>query len=654
MTDTAAAPALAFRRRSTLERLVLDPELEIGAGGEAVVYGVPGDGTLVAKLYHEPAIERARKLGAMLAHPPAMPEGTATAWPADLLLDGRGRFAGFVMPRAEGPRLFEFYNPVSRRETAGGFHAGRMHRAGRNLAAAFDALHAAGYVVGDVNESNLLVSPIDSGVTLVDADSLQVRDAESGAVFRSRVGKPEFTPPELQGVSFEEVDRTEVHDRFGLAVLLFLLLMEGTHPFAARLDADGEAPPVEERIRRGLFPHASDHDDCHPPRLSPRFDALHPPLQALFVRAFVGGHADPAARPSPAEWRDALQSAESALAVCAANPLHRHGAHLDACPWCERTALLGGRDPFPAPGTAMVRAPRPPRPRRMAAPPMASASPPSPPLLAQYGTRRVLRNLGRPAPSVFGPSGVRNPLVVLLAAVAMLAQGGTLAVIAVVLMVLALVDLLLNGWRQIRGSTVALAVVVLVVVSVLVDLAGYAAEPSPPALPPAFDFPSPAAPSSDAPPADAPSPDEPASAAEPIQVRTAADFMLGTLNSAPVSTAPQTLPDPPAPVAADDGQGYQAPDLDRLPRLVNEQRAASVLASAFARTDGVLFSPDTAVLWLRVGSEGRVTSSQVISSTSRAASVAATASVPYLRFAPGEKDGRKVPAWVSQRMVLVP
>ena len=132
MTDIAAPPALAFRRRSTLEPLVLDPDLEIGAGGEAVVYGVPGDGALVAKVYHRPAIERARKLGVMLAHPPAMPEGTATAWPVDLLLDSGGRFAGFVMPRVEGPRLFEFYNPVSRRQTAGGFHAGRMHRAGRN------------------------------------------------------------------------------------------------------------------------------------------------------------------------------------------------------------------------------------------------------------------------------------------------------------------------------------------------------------------------------------------------------------------------------------------------------------------------------------------------------------------------------------------
>jgi DNA-binding helix-hairpin-helix protein with protein kinase domain len=112
--DAAAPPVLLLRRRATLERLRLDPELEIGAGGEAVVYGVPGDGGLVAKLYHEPTLDRARKLAAMVSNPPAMPAGTAIAWPSDVLLAERGGFAGFLMPRADGPRVFEFYNPVTR------------------------------------------------------------------------------------------------------------------------------------------------------------------------------------------------------------------------------------------------------------------------------------------------------------------------------------------------------------------------------------------------------------------------------------------------------------------------------------------------------------------------------------------------------------
>ncbi|MFL5385813.1 MAG: hypothetical protein ACJ8GN_25135 [Longimicrobiaceae bacterium] len=636
MTDTAAPATLAFRRRSTLERLVLDPDLEIGAGGEAVVYGVPGDGSLVAKVYHRPTIERARKLAAMLDHPPAMPEGTATAWPVDLLLDAGGRFAGFVMPRAEGPRLFEFYNPVSRRGAAPGFHAGLLHRAGRNLAAAFDALHAAGYVVGDVNESNLLVSPADAAVALVDADSLQVRDPASDALFRSRVGKAEFTPPELQGVSFEEVDRVEAHDRFGLAVLLYLLLMEGTHPFATRMDGDGEALPVEARIRRCHFPHASPDDDCHPPRLSPRFDALHPPLQALFLRAFVDGHADPAARPSPAEWRDALGEAEAALAVCAANPLHRHPSHLAACPWCARAALLGGRDPFPPAGTAVARAPRPPRPRRVAAP-LAPASGPMPgtgPAPTRHRPRQVLQHYAphAPAPAVFGRSGLPNPITALIPAAVLMMHGGTLGLFAAVAAVVALVALVRNGGRDIRVSTVVVAVALAAVLSAVAGLASNADAPSPPVFP-----------VGSAPPLPAPAP-----------VRAVDDFMVPEIESVPVSRAPSALPPEPGPPASGGEHGYDAPDVDRLPLLENPVEAARVLATTFAGVHVPRDRPDTAVLWVRVGRDGRATGNQVVFSTSGAVAAAAVATLPYLRYVPGAKEGRVVPTWISQRMIVVP
>ncbi|HYH82254.1 MAG TPA: TonB family protein, partial [Longimicrobium sp.] len=329
--------------------MALDSALEIGVGGEARVLGIRWDAASVAKLYHRPTLEQARKLALMMETPPTLPSGASIAWPADLLTDPRGaRFAGFLMPRAEGPRVFEFYNPVSRRKTAPLFDWARLHRAGANLAAAFDGLHAHGYVVGDVNESNILVSPTDASVVLVDADSFQVRGPGPRELYRSKVGKAEFTPPELQGTHFADVDRAPEHDRFGLAVILFLLLMEGTHPYACRMPDGSEAPPVEERILRGMFPHAPEAEGCRPPRMAPPFYTLDPALQALFLRAFVQGHADPAARPAAAEWAAALVAAEAALATCAANPRHRHAAHVEFCPWCHRTRVLQGRDPFPA------------------------------------------------------------------------------------------------------------------------------------------------------------------------------------------------------------------------------------------------------------------------------------------------------------------
>jgi tRNA A-37 threonylcarbamoyl transferase component Bud32 len=347
MSELLAPPALLVRQRSTMEPLLLEPALLLGAGGEARVLAHPHDGDLVAKLYHEPTLAKARKVELMMADEPALDASAATlAWPRDLLLEMGGGFAGFLMERAEGPRVFELYNPSTRRHAAPKSSYALLHRVGANVAAAFEALHARGYVVGDVNESNVLVDDFGS-VTLVDTDSMQVPDPANGTVHRSRVGKAEFTPPELQGRSFADFDRSPEHDRFGLAVLLFLLLMEGTHPFAGRMADGSEAPPVEERIRRGLFPHGT-HREIHPPMLAPEITLLHPALRSLFVRAFVDGHRDPAARPTAAEWRAVLAGAEAKLRKCAKNRYHRFGAHLDRCPWCERAALLGGRDPFPA------------------------------------------------------------------------------------------------------------------------------------------------------------------------------------------------------------------------------------------------------------------------------------------------------------------
>src|SRR5436190_456514 len=76
-----------------------------------------------------------------------------------------------------------------------------------------------GYVVGDVNETNVLVNAA-AAVFLLDLDSVQVHVAATGKTYLCRVGKAEFTPPELLrrpgNGSFAAQARTEIHDRFGL------------------------------------------------------------------------------------------------------------------------------------------------------------------------------------------------------------------------------------------------------------------------------------------------------------------------------------------------------------------------------------------------------------------------------------------------------
>jgi WD40 repeat protein len=357
-------------------RVLLEPdgallavaERPLASGGEAAVFELPDRPGLVAKVYYRPTQYHAAKLAAMLAAPPADPFATghvSIAWPQGRLLaaDGSGRLVGFVMARVrEALPLFEFYNPRSRRRLCPLFHHGYLLRTARNLAAAVGALHQRGYVVGDLNETNVLANN-QALVTLVDTDSFQV-PAGSGAVYRCPVGKPEYTPPELQHLRFAEFDRSAEHDAFALAVLVFQLLMQGVHPFAGRFTGQGEPLALAERIARGLWPYAVGRPVPYAPNPhAPPFATLPAALQELFRRCFEDGHVQAARRPAAAEWRDGLAAAEQELQTCAANGQHRFARGLADCPWCDLGRRLG-RDPFPP-----RPAPPPPAPAPVAPPP---------------------------------------------------------------------------------------------------------------------------------------------------------------------------------------------------------------------------------------------------------------------------------------------
>ncbi len=344
---------MRFQRQSSSETIELGDHCQLAAGGEARIFVLPGDDSQVVKIWHKPTPERANKVIAMLANPPADPMAgqghVAIAWPTELVLGGRPQVAGFIMPRVQGVHpVIDYFNPKTRLQRSPLFNWFYLHRTARNLATAMRALHERGYVIGDLNECNILASET-ALVTMVDTDSFQVWDAAHGTLFRCRVGRPEFTPPELQGKSFAQINREPVHDQFGLGILIFQLLMEGSHPFAGVYHGCGEPPPIPDRIGAGHFPHAGDPRVPYAAMpIAPRFDWLHPVLQDLFVRCFRDGHTTHSLRPDPLSWQYGLEEAELNLVSCHDNQQHIFSNHLQGCPWCARTAMLGGRDPFPS------------------------------------------------------------------------------------------------------------------------------------------------------------------------------------------------------------------------------------------------------------------------------------------------------------------
>ena len=348
--------------RTTFGTVTLNEGDFLAQGGEGGIYKVPGHPELVAKVFLKEAHLRRRKLEAMLANPPSDPAASlrhrAIAWPTHLLHLPNGQFAGFLMPRCEGQPLANIYHPRERRALLPDWTWRYLVGTAKNFAAAVHALHDRGYIIGDLNESNASVRD-NALVTVWDCDSFQVTTPD-GVVHRSTVGKPEYTPPELQGCDLASVDRTAAHDRFGLVVLLYQLLMEGVHPFTGRWQGRGETPALEDCIKQGHF-HYRPRGLMLPPPTALPLTHLRPALRELFVQAFVEGQRDPQRRPEPGVWQTALEDAGKDLTGCQQNPLHVFGNHLSACPWCERVALFRGRDPsFPSPKAKA--APAPPRP----------------------------------------------------------------------------------------------------------------------------------------------------------------------------------------------------------------------------------------------------------------------------------------------------
>ena len=313
----------------------------LGKGGEATVYTLRHDQRTVAKLYHQPTPERAEKLRVMVENPLSLSSrqtDAIIAWPQRRIRTKTNSIVGFLMPAVpRGEPLANLYNMRARLSGSPYFHWRYLLRTAANLARSFSSIHSAGYVIGDVNDMGVVVTNA-AIVSLVDCDSFQVRDPNNSRIFRCNVGIGMFTPPELGGSNFAKIDRTPNHDAFGIATMIYLLLM-GLHPFSVKVKS-GEQPSIEEAISRGLYPD-SNSSVLIPPHASP-IDIVPVELRKLFRSAFTH-----ISRPTAGDWTKVLIDVEQRLKSCARNENHFFSGHLSECPWCERTLFLG-RDPFPS------------------------------------------------------------------------------------------------------------------------------------------------------------------------------------------------------------------------------------------------------------------------------------------------------------------
>ena len=296
----------------------------IGRGGEGEIFALADGSMRAAKLYLNPDCDREAKIAAMIDKGlgPGCPN---VAFPLEIVRHPDGRFAGFTMRRVVGRQpIHELITPASRRDHFPNADYRFLVHVASNVARIVASVHAAGIVIGDINSAGFLVSQSGT-VTLIDADSFQI-DA-----LRCRVGMPDFTPPELQGMPFGAIDRTADHDAFGLSVILFELLALGRHPYAGIVR--GKTLALEQAIVQGRFCYSLLRNvGASSPPAALRLDELPRHIRLLFERAFAGRGG---ARPSAAEWALALGKMASCLAPCSRFSSHFMPVSSIPCPWCR-------------------------------------------------------------------------------------------------------------------------------------------------------------------------------------------------------------------------------------------------------------------------------------------------------------------------------
>jgi len=307
----------------------------IGKGGEGEVYAVEGRADQALKVYTVGDIgDRAAKVEAMVRAGLAG-ASKLVSYPSAVVTDTKGRFAGFLMRLVHSHQpIHHLYAPGDRKANFPSADYRFLVHTARNVASALADVHARSCVIGDINHSGILVSE-QAMVALIDADSFQVTDG--AREFLCRVGVPEYTPPELQGRSLAGLRRTQNHDAFGLAVIVFQLLCMGRHPFVGSY-AHGEMP-MERAIAEHRFAYSQRRSvGMRPPPGTVHLRDFPPQIAQAFEAAF-----DPAAvRPNAAQWVALLAELENQLRRCSANGLHYYPPGGGECPWCRMENAVPG------------------------------------------------------------------------------------------------------------------------------------------------------------------------------------------------------------------------------------------------------------------------------------------------------------------------
>jgi len=221
---------------------------KIASGGEGTIYETDTP-NLVAKIYHRNRItaDIKEKITAMVKLREFFKvdrKDFSIVWPEAVLFNSRKEFVGYLMPRARGEPLQRICNTTLLRTKYRHIKRSDLVKIAINVLNALDHLYTYKVLMGDVNQLNILVDE-RLKVHLIDSDSYQI------GPFVCKVGKPEFSHPNWIDKKYADNPRSPTSEAFALAILIFMILIPGKHPFA-KVGGEG----ITDNIRQRFFPYA--------------------------------------------------------------------------------------------------------------------------------------------------------------------------------------------------------------------------------------------------------------------------------------------------------------------------------------------------------------------------------------------------------------
>ncbi len=297
---------------------------EIAQGGEGIVYHVQSNPDVVAKLYKPKVLNKKSAINKIKATCAIYDKDIAqfAAMPQMVVYSGN-KVRGFIMEKITNfKEIHLLYGTKDRKKYFPNADWGFMVHAALNFASAVATLHNNGIVIGDINQSNIMVNQ-QAMIKFIDCDSYQVD--YQGKTYLCEVGVPEYTSPELQGHSFHGVQRTTNHDNFGLAVIIFKILMLGRHPYSGK----GAPAEIGNSIKQGCFCYGRNYYE-KTAFYSDLYSTLSDELKNLFEQAFSSN-----IRPAPPDWVNALSNFEKQLGQCPNNSSHKFNKNSVGCVWCN-------------------------------------------------------------------------------------------------------------------------------------------------------------------------------------------------------------------------------------------------------------------------------------------------------------------------------